>query len=299
MKVVRNIDIEGTERQVSCPNGGFVSSRLVVASDNAGYSMTRTIIPPGEKQHWHYKNHIETCYCISGNGILTDAATGKEHAIGAGTTYILDNNDDHYFQAIEEVELICVFNPPLVGGELHSPDGSYPSPRSNSPTYNVIPVPIEKVVANDYNPNSVAPPEMALLETSIWEDGYTQPVVTCYDEENEVYVVVDGFHRYLTIKNSDRIREREKGLLPVVVLDKSIGDRMASTIRHNRARGSHNIDLMSTIVAELVEMGKGDRWICKHIGMSADELLRMKQITGVAALFSNRDFSESWEAENE
>jgi len=166
-----------------------------------------------------------------------------------------------------------------------------------SPVYNVRAVPIDKVKANDYNPNSVAPPEMALLETSIWEDGYTQPVVTYYDKEKDLYVVVDGFHRYLTIKNSKRIFDREGGLLPVVVIDKEIGDRMASTIRHNRARGSHNIDLMSNIVAELVEMGKGDPWICKHIGMSADELLRLKQITGVAALFTNQDFSSSWEAE--
>lgn len=166
-----------------------------------------------------------------------------------------------------------------------------------SPVYNVIAVPIEKVTANDYNPNSVAPPEMALLETSIWEDGYTQPVVTVYDPEKDVYVVVDGFHRFLTLKNSERIRERERGLLPCVVLDKAIHDRMASTIRHNRARGSHNIELMSTIVAELVEMGKGDRWICTHIGMSPDELLRLKQITGLAALFANNDFSEAWDAE--
>ena len=166
-----------------------------------------------------------------------------------------------------------------------------------SPVYNVLRVPIEKITANDYNPNSVAPPEMALLETSIWEDGYTQPVVTFYDKDNDKYIVVDGFHRYLTLKNSKRIFERENGHLPIVVIDKEIGDRMASTIRHNRARGSHSIDLMSNIVAELVEMGKGDPWICKHVGMSIDELLRLKQITGVAALFANRDFSDSWEAE--
>jgi ParB-like chromosome segregation protein Spo0J len=166
-----------------------------------------------------------------------------------------------------------------------------------SPVYNVRAVPIDKVRANDYNPNAVAPPEMALLETSIWEDGYTQPVVTYYDSDNDMYIVVDGFHRYLTLKNSRRIFEREGGMLPVVVIDKELGDRMASTIRHNRARGTHNIELMSTIVAELVEMGKGDRWICQHIGMSLDELLRLKQITGVAALFANRSFSQSWEAD--
>jgi len=168
-----------------------------------------------------------------------------------------------------------------------------------SPVYNVLSVHIDRIKANDYNPNSVAPPEMALLETSIWEDGYTQPVVTVHDKENDVYVVVDGFHRYLTIKNSKRIHDRENGMLPIVVLDKEMGDRMASTIRHNRARGSHNLELMSTIVAELVEMGKGDRWICTHIGMSVDELLRLKQITGLASLFQNTDFSDSWEAEDD
>ena len=123
-------------------------------------------------------------------------------------------------------------------------------------------------------------------------------MVVVYDKENDQYVVVDGFHRYCTLRDSKRIYEREKGMLPVVVLKKEMHDRMASTIRHNRARGSHNIELMSTIVAELVDMGKGDAWICKHIGMSQDELLRLKQITGVAALFQNQEFSKSWNAED-
>lgn len=171
-------------------------------------------------------------------------------------------------------------------------------PAFVSPVYGVLSVPIEKIQANDYNPNAVAPPEMELLETSIWEDGYTQPVVTYYDDDNDVYIVVDGFHRYMILKTSERIFARERGRLPVVVIEKDISDRMASTIRHNRARGTHNIELMSTIVSELVEMGKGDRWICKHIGMSADELLRLKQITGVAALFQNREFSMAWDAES-
>lgn len=167
-----------------------------------------------------------------------------------------------------------------------------------SPVYNVLSVPLDKVVSNAYNPNSVAPPEMELLEISIWEDGFTQPVVTVFDPEKDLYVVVDGFHRYLTLKTSKRIFEREGGMLPIVVLQKEMHDRMASTIRHNRARGSHNIELMSSIVAELVEIGKSDRWICKHIGMSPDELLRLKQITGVAALFANREFSDSWDAQH-
>lgn len=168
-----------------------------------------------------------------------------------------------------------------------------------SPVYNVKSIPVDEVFANDYNPNRVAPPEMELLEISIWEDGYTQPVVCYYDKEKSKYIVVDGFHRYTVLKTSKRIYDRENGMLPIVVIDKEIGDRMASTIRHNRARGTHNIELMSSIVAELVEMGKGDAWICKHVGMSADELLRLKQVTGLASLFLNKDFSQSWDVVEE
>ena len=164
-----------------------------------------------------------------------------------------------------------------------------------SPVYNVQAIPVEKIKANDYNPNRVAPPEMKLLEISIWEDGYTQPIVCYYDKENDEYIVVDGFHRYTTMMTSPRIYERERGLMPVVVIDKPLGDRMASTIRHNRARGSHNVDLMSNIVAELLEMGKSDSWICRNIGMTADEVLRLKQITGLASLFKDEEFSRSWE----
>ncbi len=164
-----------------------------------------------------------------------------------------------------------------------------------SPVYNVRAVPVEKVHANDYNPNRVAPPELKLLELSIWEDGFTQPIVCYHDHEKDEYIVVDGFHRYTIMLTSDRVRKREQGLLPVVVIDKELGERMASTIRHNRARGSHNIDLMSNIVRELLEMGKSDSWICRNIGMSADELLRLKQITGLASLFKDEEFSKSWQ----
>lgn len=164
-----------------------------------------------------------------------------------------------------------------------------------SPVYNVKAVHIEKIEANDYNPNAVAPPEMKLLETSIWEDGYTQPVVTYYDSDRDKYIVVDGFHRYLILKTCKKIRDRENGMLPIVTIEKEIGERMASTIRHNRARGSHNVDLMSNIVGELVEMGKSDNWISKNIGMGVDEILRLKQITGLASLFKNKEFSSAWE----
>lgn len=164
---------------------------------------------------------------------------------------------------------------------------------TTSPVYNVISVPIDKVRANSYNPNSVASPEMQLLETSIWEDGYTMPCVCYYIKEEDIYEIVDGYHRYTVLMTSERIRKRENGMLPIVVIDKDISNRMASTIRHNRARGSHSIELMSNIVSELVESGMSDAWILKHIGMDKDELLRLKQITGLASLFKNEQFSEA------
>lgn len=164
-----------------------------------------------------------------------------------------------------------------------------------SPVYSVKRIPIEKIRANAYNPNSVAPPEMKLLEMSIWEDGYTMPVVAYYIPEEDIYEIVDGYHRYTTLKTSSRIFEREGGCLPVVVIEKDISNRMASTIRHNRARGSHSIELMSNIVSELVEAGMSDQWILRHIGMDKDELLRLKQITGIAALFRDQEFTISSE----
>lgn len=167
-----------------------------------------------------------------------------------------------------------------------------------SPVYNVIAVPIDKVQANSYNPNSVASPEMKLLELSIWEDGYTMPVVCYYIKEEDRYEIVDGYHRYTILKTSKRIYDRENGMLPVVVIDKSINNRMASTIRHNRARGSHSIDLMVNIVGELKEAGMTDQWIMKNIGMDKDEILRLKQLSGLASLFADKEFSQSSEVAN-
>jgi len=163
-----------------------------------------------------------------------------------------------------------------------------------SPVYNIIRVPIEKVKPNTYNPNAVAPPEMKLLYESIRIDGYTMPIVCYYSKENDVYVIVDGFHRYRVMLEHSDIYEREKGMLPVSVIDKSLDQRMASTIRHNRARGSHNVDLMSNIVKELHELGRSDAWISRHLGMDRDEILRLKQITGLAALFKDVKFGEAW-----
>lgn len=163
-----------------------------------------------------------------------------------------------------------------------------------SPVYNVKTVPIEKIQANAYNPNMVAPPEMKLLYKSILEDGYTMPIVCYYLKEEDKYEIVDGYHRYRTMIEHKDIYDREGGMMPVVVIDKDISNRMASTIRHNRARGTHSIELMTKIVAELVESGMSDAWIMKNIGMDAEELLRLKQISGLAALFKDKEFSHGW-----
>ena len=152
--------------------------------------------------------------------------------------------------------------------------------KFKSPVYNVIAVPIEKIIPNTYNPNAVAPPEMKLLYDSIKEDGYTMPIVCYHDKEADQYIIVDGFHRYRIMLDYPGIYEREEGKLPVSVIDKSLAERMASTIRHNRARGSHDVDLMSNIVQELHDIGRSDNWIAKHLGMDKDEILRLKQITG-------------------
>lgn len=165
---------------------------------------------------------------------------------------------------------------------------------SKSPVYNIIPVPIEKIKANNYNPNSIAPPEMKLLYESIKADGYTMPIVCYYVKAQDIYIIVDGFHRYRIMLENPDIYEREGGRLPVSVIDKPIDQRMASTIRHNRARGSHDVELMSNIVKELHELGRSDAWISKHLGMDKDEILRLKQITGLAALFKDVQFGKAW-----
>ena len=166
-----------------------------------------------------------------------------------------------------------------------------------SPVYNVIRVPVEKIQANSYNPNAVAPPEMKLLYESIKQDGYTMPIVCYHLPDEDRYEIVDGFHRYRILKEHNDIYDREGGCLPVSVIDTPIENRMASTIRHNRARGSHSIELMTNIVAELVDSGMSDDWIAKNLGMDWDEILRLKQISGLASLFKDKEFGKSWRPE--
>ncbi len=137
---------------------------------------------------------------------------------------------------------------------------------------------------------------MKLLIHSIEADGYTQPIVA--NPEEETIRIIDGYHRRQAEKASQHIHQSTAGYLPVTIIRKeqsSLGDRMASTIRHNRARGSHDVELMSSIVKDLVEMGKSDDWIARSIGMDKDEILRLKQITGLASLFATKEFSQAWE----
>tara|TARA_R100000458_G_C8177657_1_gene175850 strand:- start:37 stop:708 length:672 start_codon:yes stop_codon:yes gene_type:complete len=170
------------------------------------------------------------------------------------------------------------------------------SPLHEQPVDRIRWVPVEDVEPNDYNPNSVAKIEMGLLYTSILHDGYTQPVVTIWDEEKQKYVIVDGFHRYFTCRNNPDIRERNLGYLPIVVLDKPINDRMASTVRHNRARGKHSIDGMSNMVFQMSENGWSEAEICGELGMEAEEVLRLKHITGFSKLFENAEYKKAWES---
>lgn len=158
------------------------------------------------------------------------------------------------------------------------------------PVMDVRMVPTAKIVANDYNPNRMASPEMFLLKTSIEEDGYTQPIVAYYDPKRDLYEVVDGFHRYLC--NELYFKQPE---LPVVVIDKPIDQRIASTIRHNRARGAHQILDMSRIVCSLTAKGWTDERICKYLGMELDEVIRLKQVSGLKEAFAHHIFSKSWE----
>jgi len=168
------------------------------------------------------------------------------------------------------------------------------SSKKDMPVDNVIWVDINKVQANDYNPNSVAKQEMNLLYTSISHDGYTQPVVTIYDKEKDKYIIIDGFHRYLILKTYSDLREKTGGLLPVVVLEKDINDRMASTVRHNRARGKHSVSGMSSMVFNMLDNGWEDEDICNELGMETEELLRLKHITGFSKLFENIEYKKAW-----
>lgn len=174
------------------------------------------------------------------------------------------------------------------------------SPFSTEPVDFVKWVKNPLVHSNDYNPNSVAPPEMELLRLSISSDGYTQPIVSMPDPDGR-YEVIDGFHRHRVGKECEDIQQKVHGYLPIVQIretQEGRNDRMASTIRHNRARGKHKVEAMSDIVVELKRRFWSDDRIAKELGMDADEVLRLQQITGLSGLFASREFSEAWDAES-
>lgn len=168
------------------------------------------------------------------------------------------------------------------------------------PALNVQLVPADEVVGNDYNPNHVAPPEMRLLRLSIRKDGVTMPVVVCDTPDNKEhpYTVVDGFHRTTVIQHDRDIRESLHGYVPVSRLNKSLEDRITSTVRHNMARGSHQVELSAKLVMMLKKHNWTNARIGKELGMDADEVLRLKQITGLAEAFKNEDFSKSWRSDD-
>ncbi len=165
----------------------------------------------------------------------------------------------------------------------------------NHPALNVSLVPVDKVKGNDYNPNKVAPPEMQLLKLSIRKDGLTMPIVVAEEAKSDNFVIVDGFHRSAICKQTKEIREGLKGYLPVVRLDKSIEDRVASTVRHNMARGTHQVELTAKLIGLLKKHNWSNERIGKELGMEADEVLRLKQISGLAEAFADKAFSKSWD----
>lgn len=158
------------------------------------------------------------------------------------------------------------------------------------PCMEVILVPVEKVMANNYNPNRVPENNMKLLEQSIIDNGFCFPIVVIYDDVIDKYIVIDGFHRYTVLKERLQVKE-----IPVVVLKHDLSQRMAATVQFNRARGVHQVELMGDLVQALVNQGMEDEEIAKHLGMEYDEVYRLKQITGIAELFKNQTYSKSWQ----
>lgn len=198
--------------------------------------------------------------------------------------YLAKLNDEQKIEALNKIKI-----------SLHQI-----SPFKNEPTDCVLWIKQQQVIANDYNPNVMSPTEKRLLETSLVKDGYTQPVVVLPIQQSKnkptQWQVVDGYHRYLLNKKNS-LNKRINGYLPITILDvesHTMADQMAATIRHNRARGQHQVAAMSDIVRDLSRLGWNDQKIGDELGMSQDEVLRLKQISGLAELFSEHDFSEAW-----
>jgi ParB-like chromosome segregation protein Spo0J len=172
-------------------------------------------------------------------------------------------------------------------------------PVPDMPVSNVMWVPMDQVTPNDYNPNKVALQEMALLRLSIMADGFTQPIVTIWDDNQKKYVIVDGFHRYYVMLMTPELQARTHRRLPVVVIDKPLAERMASTVRHNRARGKHTINGMANMVFQMLEEGLTDAQVCNELGLEPDEILKLKHVTGFSKLYQDAEYSRSWVTPNQ
>ncbi|MTH44858.1 IbrB-like domain-containing protein [Intestinirhabdus alba] len=192
----------------------------------------------------------------------------------------------HYLSTLPEEERIKAINELRIA--IHKV-----SPFRDEPVDCVLWIRNDRIAPNDYNPNNVAPPEKKLLLKSIEADGFTQPIVVAQSSQDR-YEIVDGFHRHELGKDKAALKSRLHGYLPVACLERSRHDRMAATIRHNRARGRHQIRAMSEIVRELALLGWEDQKIGQELGMDEDEVLRLKQINGLQELFANRRFSKAW-----
>lgn len=193
---------------------------------------------------------------------------------------------------MEEQDIICATN------QLNLLLGRF-SPFKTEPVSCIQWVPVNQVSANDYNPNHVAPPERRLLLTSLMHTGFTQPLVAWRDTDGR-YTLIDGFHRFVLATKRKALYQRLHGHVPVAAVSHAVEDkskRIAETVRHNRARGQHQIQAMSSVVQELSRLGWDNSRIATELGMDADEVLRLKQISGLMDMFQSREFSEAWTVE--
>lgn len=277
-----HVDIDGKGQWRACSEDGTIVGVAAIRKVGNVWRVKGLFVAPTYRGHGVGSNLVETLLDdiktnTDGSKRITAFATDMSRPIFEKNGFTVKNTNKNGIHFMEK-EIIA-----MTTSKNHFV----------SPAYGVRAVPVDQIDANAYNPNKMSIPEDKLLYESIKDDGYTMPIV-CYQKPDGRYEIVDGYHRYTTMLKHKDIYDREGGKLPVTVIDKPIEDRIASTIRHNRARGTHDVDLMVNIVKELKDSGMSDQWIMKNIGMSADELLRLKQVSGIAALFADKNFSHAW-----
>lgn len=278
-----HVDIDGKGQWRACSEDGTIVGVAAIRKVGNVWRVKGLFVAPTYRGHGVGSNLVETILDdiktnTDGSKRITTFATNMSRPIFEKNGFTVKNTNKNGIHFMEK-EIITMT--------------TASKKKFVSPAYGVRAVPVDQIDANAYNPNKMAIPEDKLLYESIKDDGYTMPIV-CYQKPDGRYEIVDGYHRYTTMLKHKDIYDREDGKLPVTVIDKPIEDRIASTIRHNRARGTHDVDLMVNIVKELKDSGMSDQWIMKNIGMSADELLRLKQVSGIAALFADKSFSHAW-----